>query len=60
MVERVQERAAKMPNLRDINYQLYLKESGLTTLGTRRLKGEEKAVSKTLNGYENIDITIFS
>ena len=36
-----------------------VKECGLTTLETRRLKGNQIAVFKVLNGYDNID-RIFS
>ena len=32
---------------------------GLTTLETRRLRGDQIEVSKILNGYENIDRNIF-
>ena len=34
-------------------------ECGLTTLETRRLRGDEIEVFKLLNGYENIDYNIF-
>ena len=34
--------------------------SGLTTLETRQLRGDQIEVFKTLNGYENIDRNIFS
>ena len=37
-----------------------LKECGLTTLETRRLRGDQIEVFKILNGYENIDRNIFS
>ena len=36
-----------------------LTECGLTTLETRRLRGDEIEVVKILNGYENIDRNIF-
>ena len=36
-----------------------LEECGLTTLETRRLKGDQIEVFKILNGYENIDRNIF-
>ena len=61
MLERVQRRATKMiPELRNISYEMRLKECGLTTLETRRLRGEQIEVFKILNGYENIDRNIFS
>ena len=58
MLERVQRRATKMiPKLRNISYEMRLKECGLTTLETRRLR-EQIEVFKILNGYENIDRNI--
>ena len=36
-----------------------LKECGLTTQETRRLRGGQIEVFKILNGYENIDSNIF-
>ena len=36
-----------------------LKECGLTTLETRRLRGDQIEVFKILNGYENIDRNVF-
>ena len=60
MLERVQRRATKMiPKLRNISYEMHLKECGLTTLETRRLR-DQIEVFKILNGYENIDRNIFS
>ena len=53
-------RATKMlPKLRNISYAMCLKECGLTTLETRRLRGDQIEVLKILNGYENIDRNIF-
>ena len=61
MLERVHRRATKMiPKLRNISYEMRLKECGLTTLETRRLRGDQIEVFKILNGYENIDRNIFS
>ena len=60
MLERIQRRATKMiPELRDLSYEERLKECGLTTLETRRLRGDQIEVFKILNGYENIDRNIF-
>ena len=58
MLERVQRRATQIiPKLRNINYEMRLKECGLTTLETRRLR-DQIGVLKILNGYENIDRNI--
>ena len=37
-----------------------LKECGLTTLETRRLRGDQIEVFIILNGYEHIDRNLFS
>ena len=56
MLECIQRRATKIiPKLRDLSYEDRLKECGLTTLKTRRLRGGQVEVFKILNGYENID-----
>ena len=49
-----------MPKLGNISYEMRLKECGLTTLETRRLRGDQIEVFKVLNGYENIYRNIFS
>ena len=55
MLEKIQRRATTMiPELRDLSYEEHLKECGLTTLGTRRLRDQLIEVFKILNGYENI------
>ena len=60
MLEKIQRRATKLiPGLRDLRYEERLKECGLTTLETRRLRGDQIEVFKILNGYENIDPNIF-
>ena len=60
MLEQIQRRATKLiPGLRDLTYEERLKECGLTTLETRRLRGDQIEVFKILNGYENIDSNIF-
>ena len=42
-----------------VSYEMRLKECGLTTLETRRLRGDQIEVFKILNGYENIDKYFF-
>ena len=42
-----------------LTYEAQLKECGLTTLETRRLRGDQIEVFKISNGYENIDSIIF-
>ena len=60
MDHKIQRRATKLiPELRDLRYEEQLKECGLTTLETRRLRGDQIEVFKILNGYENIDSNIF-
>ena len=60
MLDKIQRRATKLiPGLRDLTYEERLKECGLTTLETRRLRGDQIEVFKILNGYENIDSNIF-
>ena len=48
-----------IPELRDLSYKERLKDCGLTTLETRRLRGDQIEVFKILNGYENIDRNMF-
>ena len=60
MLERVQRRATKtIQKLRNISYEMRLKECGLTTLETRRLREDQIELFTILNGYENIDRNIF-
>ena len=59
MQERVQRRATKtMQKFRNISYEIRLKECGLTTLETRRLRDQIEVI-KILNGDENIDRIVF-
>ena len=59
MLERVQRRATQIvQKLRNISYERRLNECGLTTLKTRRLRGDQIDVLEILNGYETIDRNI--
>ena len=49
-----------IPELRYLSYEQRLKECGLTTLETKRLRGDQIEVFKILNGYENSDRIFFS
>ena len=60
MLEKIPRRATKLiTGLRDLRYEERLKECGLTTLETRRLRGDQIEVFKILNGYANIDSNLF-
>ena len=48
-----------IPKLRNISYEMPLRECGLTTLETRRLRGDQREVFNILNGFENIYRNIF-
>ena len=59
MLDKIQSRATKLiPGMKDLTYEERLKECGLTTLETRRLRGDQIEVFKILNGSENIDSNI--
>ena len=48
-LERIQRRATKMiPELRDLSYESRLLQCGLTTLETRRLRGDQIEVFKIM------------
>ena len=48
-----------IPELRDLSYKSRLLECGLTTLETRRLRGNQIEVFKIVNGYEDIHKCMF-
>ena len=55
-LERIQRRATKIiPELRDLSYESRLFQCGLTTLKTRRLRGDQIEMFKIVNGYEDVD-----
>ena len=59
-LDRIQRRGNNIiPELRDISYGERLTECSLTTLETRRLKGDQIEVFMILNGYENVDKYVF-
>ena len=58
-LERIQRATKISPGLRDLSYEEHLKECGLTTLETKRLRGNQIEVFKILNGYEHIDRNMF-
>ena len=59
-LEGIQRRATKMiPELRDLSYESHLLQCGLTTLETRRLRGDQIEVFKIVNGYEDVYRNMF-
>ena len=48
-----------IPGLRDLSYKNRLLLSGLTTLETRRLRGNQIELFKIVNGYEDVDRNMF-
>ena len=49
-----------IPKLRDISYEMRIKECGLTILETWRFRGDQIDVNTILNGCENTDKNFFS
>ena len=59
-LERIQKRATKLIlELRDLSYESRILDCDLTTLETRRLRGDQIEVLKTVNGYDDIDRNVF-
>ena len=59
--ERIQRRATKIiPDLRYISYEERLKDSGLTTMETRRLREDQIEVFRILMGMKILIETCFS
>ena len=48
-----------IPELRDLSYESRLLQCGLTTLETKRLRGDQIEVFKIVNGYEDVDRNMF-
>ena len=48
-----------IPELRDLSDESRLLQCGLTTLETRRLRGDQIEVFKIVNGYEDVDRNMF-
>ena len=60
ILERIQRIATKIvQKLRDISYEMCLRECGLTTLEIWRLTDDQIEMFKILKGFENIDRNIF-
>ena len=47
-----------IPELRDLSYESRLLQCGLTTLETRRLRGDQIEVFKIVNSYEDVQMLI--
>ena len=59
-LERIQRRATKIIlELRDLSYESCLLQCSLTTLETRRLRGDQIEVFKIVNSYEEVDRNMF-
>ena len=48
-----------IPELSELSYESRLLECGLTTLETRRLRGDQIEVFEIVNSYEDIDRNMF-
>ena len=48
-----------IPELRDLSYESRLLQCGLTTLETRRLRGDQIEVFRIVNVYEDVDRNMF-
>ena len=59
-LKRIQQRAKKiLTELRAHCYESHLLECGLTTLKTRRLRGDQIEVFAVVNSYEDVDRNMF-
>ena len=48
-----------IPALKQLPYEDRLKQCGLTTLETRRIRGDQMKVFKIMHGYEDVDKEVF-
>ena len=48
-----------IPTLIDLSYESHLLQYGLTTLDTRRLRGDQIEMFKIVNGYDDVDRNMF-
>ena len=48
-----------IPELKDLSYESSLLGCGLTTIETRRLRGDQIEVFEIVNGYEDADRNMF-
>ena len=56
-LERVQRRATRLiSEISQLSYEERLQQSILTTLETRRIRGDQIEVFKIMHGYEGLDI----
>ena len=51
--------SVNLSELRDLSYESRLLQCGLTTLETKRLRGDQIEVFKIMNGYEDVDRYMF-
>ena len=51
--------SVNLSELRDLSYESRLLQCGLTTLKTKRLRGDQIEVFKIVNGYEDVDRNMF-
>ena len=60
LLEKVQRRATRMmANDKSLSYYNRLKKFGLTTLETRRLRGDLIEVCKLFKGFDDVDFNVF-
>ena len=55
----VEYQSVNLSELSDLSYESRLLQCGLTTLETKRLRGDQIEVFKIMNGYEDVDRYMF-